>query len=250
MIDVLAPERLTGAELVQAARREIAAFLRGQPTDDACAFALFRRAIAGGDELAWSGLYDLYHAVVEAWIARQAPAQSHEDREVLVNECFAKFYRSISPEKLKRFPSVRALLAYLKTCARSVTLDYRRAQQAHWREEPLEFTDQEGPVLDDPADLVATQLEAQELWQVIWREATSAQERLIIQVVCVLGRTPRQLQQSYPLFFPTIEDVYRIKRNLLERLRRNHRLLALRVDRPGELDHRPPGGHAAKGVPV
>src|SRR5947209_19082538 len=128
MIDLLAPEYLTVSELVQAAHREIAAFLRGQPTDDACAFALFRRAIARGDDLAWSGLYELYHAVVDSWSARQAPALSWEDREALVNETFARFYRSVTPDKLERFPSVRSLLAYLQHCAWSLTADDRRSQ--------------------------------------------------------------------------------------------------------------------------
>src|SRR5947209_18324978 len=109
MIDLLAPEYLTVSELVQAAHREIAAFLRGQPTDDACAFALFRRAIARGDDLAWAGLYDLYHDVVDSWIAREAPALRYEDREALVNDACARFDRSVSAEKLKRWPSVRSL---------------------------------------------------------------------------------------------------------------------------------------------
>jgi DNA-directed RNA polymerase specialized sigma24 family protein len=249
MIDMLAPEQLTVAELVQAARREIAEFLGGQPTDDACAFALFRRAIAGGDELAWSGLYNLYHAVVDSWVARQAPVLAHEDREALVNDSFAKFYRSISPEKLEHFSSVRTLLAYLKRCTWSVTADYRRSQQARSREESFESADQEESVLDDPADIVATQLAAQELWQIIWGEATSAEERLILQVVCSLGKSPRQLQQSYPLLFPSVEDIYRIKRNVLERLRRNHRLLALRTEKSGKSDYGSLSGeHTSKAV--
>jgi len=250
MIDVRAPEELTVAELVQTARHEIAQFLRGQPADDAYAFVLFRRAIARGDELAWSGLYDLYHIIVSVWIARQAPALLHEDCEALTNATFAKFYRSISPEKVERFPSVQALLAYLKRCVWSVTADYHRSQQAQEREEPLESTDQKGPVLDDPADLVAGQHAAQELWQIIGRETTSTQERLILQVVCALGMSLRQLQQSYPLLFPTVDNIYRIKRNVLERLRRNHRLLALGAHQSGKPGHRSPGKQTAKAVLV
>ena len=233
MIDVRAPEQLTVAELVQTARHEIAQFLRGQPADDAYAFVLFRRAIARGDELAWSGLYDLYHIIVSVWIARQAPALLHEDREALTNETFAKFYRSISPEKVERFPSVQALLAYLKRCAWSVTADYCRSQQARIREETFEFLDQ-APVLDDPADVVAAQFAAQEFWRIIDREVTDSEERLILRAMCALGLSPRQLQQRYPLLFPTVDDIYRIRRNVLERLRRNQLLLALKTQKFGQ----------------
>ncbi len=232
-IDERTPEQLPVAELVQATRGEIAQFLRGQPTDDVHGLALFRRAIAGRDDQAWSGLYTLYRAVVDSWIARQAPALSYEDRESLVNGTFAKFYRSIGPERIARFCSVRALLAYLKRCAWSVTADFRRSQQAWSREEPLEVTKMEESVLDDPAEIIATQLARQELWQILWREATSAEERLILQFVCALGRSPRQLQQAYPALFQSVEDIYRIKRNLLERLRRNQRLLALLTEKSG-----------------
>jgi DNA-directed RNA polymerase specialized sigma24 family protein len=233
MIDERTPEQLPVAELVQATRGEIAQFLRGQPTDDVYGLALFRRAIAVRDDQAWSGLYTLYRAVVDSWIARQAPALCYEDRESLVNGTFAKFHRSIGPERIARFCSVRALPAYLKRCAWSVTTDFRRSQQARSREEPLESTDLEESVLDDPAEIVGSQLAGQELWQLLWREATSAEERLILQFVCALGRSPRQLQQAYPALFQSVEDIYRIKRNLIERLRRNRWLLAHLAEKPG-----------------
>jgi DNA-directed RNA polymerase specialized sigma24 family protein len=246
-IDMHELSYLPVAELVQATRGEIALFLRGQPTDGTCGLALFRRAIAERDDQAWSGLYTLYRAVVDSWIARQAPALSQEDREALVNETFAKLYRSIGPERIALFPSVRSLLAYLKRCAWSVTADHRRSQQARSREEPLEFAGQEESVLDDPAEIVATQLAAHELWQILWREATSREERLILQVVCALGKPPRQLQQAYPALFQSVEDIYRIKRNVLERLRRNHRLLAHLTEKSGGPRR---GAQRAKAVPV
>lgn len=232
-IDERAPEQLPVAELVQATRGEIAQFLRGQPTDDAYGLALFRRAISERDDQAWAGLYTLYRAVVDSWIARQTPALSYEDRESLVNETFAKFYRSIGPERMARFLSVRALLAYLKRCAWSVTSDHRRSQQARAREEPFEFANQEETVIEDPAEIIAAQLAGQELWQILWREADSTEERLILQFICAIGRSPRQLQQAYPALFQSVEDIYRIKRNLIERLRRNQRLLALLAEKSG-----------------
>src|SRR5260370_33453554 len=173
-IDGRALSQLPVAELVQATRGEIALFLRGQPTDDANGLAFTRRALAERGDPAWSGLYTLYRAVVDSWIARQAPALSHEDRESLVNETFAKFYRSIGPERIARFCSVRALLAYLKRGAWSVSADFRRSQQARSREEPLEFTDLEESVLDDPAEIIATQLAGQQLWQILWRASKHA----------------------------------------------------------------------------
>jgi len=185
---------------------------------------LFRRAILLQDEQAWSGIYELYNAVVCSWILCR-PATVHGELEALVNEAFAKFSRNIGPERLKDFSSVGALLAYLRCCATSVLADHYRSQQAQSREEPLESIDTDGLVLDDPAYIVATQLAAQELWQIIWSEATSMEERLILCIVCAQGMSPRELQQRYPAIFPTVEDIYRMKRNVLERLRHSRELL-------------------------
>ncbi len=81
------------------------------------------------------------------------------------------------------------------------------------------------------------QLAAREVWHIIDSEVTCQDERLIFQQVIVLGWPPREVQRCYPALFPGVRDVYRVKRNVLERLRRNHQLLAPRAqtsDRPGE----------------
>jgi len=226
MTDVRCLEPFTTAALIQEAHDEIQCFLRRQPTEGACAFEVFRRAIVLRNEQAWSGIYELYHGLVSSWILRRTRGWYGDDHELLVNEVFAKFSRSMSPQKLEHFGSAAAILAYLRCCAGSVVVDHHRSQQARLREEPLASIDQEA-LLDDPAEVVATQLATQAVWQIIDSEVTSSEERLILRAVCALGLSPRELQQRYPVVFPTVEDIYRIKRKLVDRLRRNQELQAL-----------------------
>jgi DNA-directed RNA polymerase specialized sigma24 family protein len=226
MTELRTPEQLTITELIQEAYRETQAYLRKQSTVDTCTFELFRRAILSQDEQAWSGIYGLYNAVVCSWILCRLPTVQREDLDALVNEAFVKFSRSIGPARLKGFSSVGALLAYLKCCAGSVLADHRRSQQARQREDQLESVTQE-PLLDDVAESVVDRLAAQELWCIIAREAPTQEERLILLMVCAQGMSPRALQQCYPAIFPTVEVIYHIKRNVLERLRRNKELLQL-----------------------
>jgi len=223
------PEHLTVSELLLEAHREIQAHPHTQPTAHATAYAfeLFRRAIGQRDEQAWSGLYELYHALVSSWMLRRAPALVAEDLASLVNEVFAKFFRSIGPEKLKNFPSVGSLLAYLKCCTSSVWADYCRSQLTRQREDPLESLPQESLMLDDFAASVVDHLTAQEIWAVIADAAPAQEERLILMLICTLGWSPAKLQHHYPLMFPSVEDVYRRRRNVIERLRRNKDLLQL-----------------------
>ena len=46
-------------------------------------------------------------------------------------------------------------------------------------------------------------------------------ERLVLHSLCVTDLPPRELLKEYPEVFPSVEDVYRVKRNVVERLRRS-----------------------------
>jgi hypothetical protein len=65
------------------------------------------------------------------------------------------------------------------------------------------------------------------LWQVILEELNGEDERVLIYLAYVQGMKPSEISSRQRQFFPTVDDVYRIKRNVLERLRRNRRLQAL-----------------------
>ncbi|MHB8596725.1 MAG: sigma-70 RNA polymerase sigma factor region 4 domain-containing protein [Ktedonobacteraceae bacterium] len=222
------PEHLTVSELLPEAFQEIQAYLRQQPKANtgACAFELFRRAIGQRDEQAWAGIYELYHTMVGSWMLRRWPSISKEELESLVNEVFTKFFRSLGPEKLRNFLSVGAFLAYLKCCASSVLADYCRLQQTQRREESLEFMTQE-LTQDDFASSVVDHLVAQEMWGILSRAVLARDERLVLVMVCIMEWSPAELQRHEPRLFPSVEDVYRVKRNVLERLRRNKDLLHL-----------------------
>ena len=57
-------------------------------------------------------------------------------------------------------------------------------------------------------------------------DAAGEQERLLVCLMYVHGLKPSEVCAGYARLFPSVEDVYRVKRNLLERLRRNRRLRA------------------------
>jgi hypothetical protein len=207
MMSEMAITKITTSELIQSTRRDIMQFLHKQPTGDACACELFRRAIALRDEQAWTGIYEHYQVVVGSWILRQILTLPGHDLAVLVNEVFAKLSRSISPRKLRDFPGVQALLAYLKRCVGSIVADYRRSCLTRAQEEPLESVTQE-PLLDNFAEVVADQLAAQEIWRIVEICVPGREERLVLDAICMQGMTPRELQQHYPIIFPSVKAIY------------------------------------------
>ena len=127
---------------------------------------------------------------------------------------------------MDNFDSLAAVLKYLKMCVHSVIADEVRSRQARQYEETLELIDHE-PASDDPADDVVSNISAQGLWQVIQEELNSEEERVLVYLAYVQGMKPSEIRSQYKRLFPSVEDVYRIKRNVLERLRRNRRLQKL-----------------------
>jgi DNA-directed RNA polymerase specialized sigma24 family protein len=143
-----------------------------------------------------------------------------------VNAAFAKFAQALTPEKMGNFDSLAAILKYLKMCVHSVVADEVRSRKAQQFEDTLDMITQE-PASDDPAEHVVSHIAAQDLWQIIEEELHGEEERIVVYQAYVQGMKPSEICAQHRQYFPTVDDVYRIKRNVLERLRRSRRLQML-----------------------
>jgi RNA polymerase sigma factor (sigma-70 family) len=219
-------ERLSVNELARCCAEETNKFLKQNVSNDRYCLELFRRAIVKRDEDAWACIYQQYAPLVLTWVTQHQSAATvlgQDGSGPLVNAAFAKFSQALTPAKMQNFDSLAAILKYLKMCVHSVVADEVRARQARQYEETLELMEHE-PASDDPADDVVASISAQSLWQVIQEELNSEDERVLIYLAYVQGMKPSEISNQHRKLFPTVDDVYRIKRNVLERLRRNRRL--------------------------
>src|SRR3989440_8326801 len=213
-------------ELARSCSEETNKFLRQSVSNDRYCLELFRRAIVKRDDDAWACIYQQYAPLVLTWVTQHqsaAPILGQDGSAPLVNAAFAKFSQALTPAKMENFDSLAALLKYLKMCVHSVVADEVRARQSRQYEETLENIEHE-PAADDPADDVVSTIAAQGLWQVIQEELNGEDERMLIYLAYVQGMKPGEISNQHRRLFPTVDDVYRIKRNVLERLRRNRRL--------------------------
>lgn len=223
------PELLSINELAQCCTQETNKFLKQRASDDRFCLELFRRAIVARDDAAWAYIYQQYSPLVLTWVMQRqsvTPLLGQDGTGALVNAAFAKFSQALTPAKMDNFDTLAAMLKYLKMCVQSVVADEVRTRQVRQYEEALELIEQE-PASDDPADDVISSISAQGLWQVIQEEVNGEDERTLIYLVYVQGMKPGEITRLHRRLFPTVEDVYRIKRNVLERLRRNKRLQTL-----------------------
>lgn len=222
-------ELLSTNELARCCSEETSKFLKQSVSNDRFCLELFRRAIIQRDETAWASVYQQYAPLVLTWVAQRqnaTPVLALDGGAPLVNAAFAKFAQALTPAKMGNFSSLAAILKYLKLCVHSVVADEVRSRQTRLLEETLETVEHE-PAADDPADHVVSSLAAQDLWQIIQEELHSENERVLIYLAYVQGMKPAEISARHRHLFSTVDDVYRVKRNVLERLRRNRRLQAL-----------------------
>jgi hypothetical protein len=220
------PGQLSVDELARCCAEETNKFLKQSASNDRYCLELFRRAIIKRDDDAWACVYQQYAPLVLTWITQHQSATSllgQDGTAPLVNGAFAKFSQALTPAKMQNFGTLAAILKYLKMCVHSVVADEVRSRHARQYEETLELVEHE-PASDDLADDVISSITAQGLWQIIQEELNGEDERILMYLVYVQGMKPGEVSSQYRHIFPTVDDVYRIKRNILERLRRNKRL--------------------------
>ena len=224
-------------ELANRCREETLRFLRGEPREDAFCFEVFERAVARRDDAAWEAIMTQYRGIVLAYVGQHtAPTMMREPDDYWVNRAFQRFWSAVGPERFSQFPDLAALLKYLKLCVHSEVMDEVRARKA-------------GSVtsLDDLGETAAApnnsersalgKLAAEELWAAVLREMQDEAEQVVAYLSFARDVKPAEIFRRYPRLYGSVADVYRIKRNVIERLRRSEevraflpRVIELRLD--------------------
>ncbi len=217
--------------LAEAFRRNTAAYLSGRCCDNRFAMELFRRAVLRQDQGAWAVIHDAYLPLVLGWVTRHpALLRCGEDSRFLANRAFERFWHALRPERLADFPTLPALLKYLKMCAHCAVVDAARSYRpVEVRElERIEVMAEGRGNLDRTEALVG----AEQLWAVVLSNVDNPiQERLAWESL-VMGMTPREVLAAHPDEWQSISQVYEAKAALLGRLRTNPNILEFRPRRP------------------
>jgi DNA-directed RNA polymerase specialized sigma24 family protein len=206
--------------------RETELFFHRQEFDPRYCFELFRRAIVDRCQRAWEFIYDQYRPQVIGWAKRHPsfPATG-EEAPYFVNRAFEKMWAALSPAKFSRFPNLQALLRYLQMCVHSAIVDSVRTTDRPAVDLPVEALAPRGSVHDPVVEnQVLERMDRQELWQAIDARLRGEQERRVVYGSFVLGLKPRNLYEQFRDTFEDVHQIYRIKENLLARLRRDAEL--------------------------
>jgi DNA-directed RNA polymerase specialized sigma24 family protein len=222
----MTPTTMSVADLARRCREETLRFLRAESRDDAFCFELFQRAVARRDHAAWEAIVGQYRGIVLAYVGQHSAAKLvPEHDEYWVNRAFQRFWMAVTPDRFDRFPDLPALLKYLKMCVHSVLLDEIRARRAA----SITSLEDVPETMHEPRDAegaVVGKLAAQQLWQAVNRALQDEPERVVAFLSFARELKPSEIFERHPTLYDSVADVYRIKRNVLERLRRSPEIRA------------------------
>ena len=214
---------LTLTELADHCAQETEGFFQGQSYDPQYCFELFRRAILEQDQLAWEAIHVQYQSLVAGWVNKHRGFEtSGEEAQYFVNRAFEKIWVAMTPDRFRRFSDLKALLGYLKMCVNSVIVDHTRSlEQASLYISAEESTIEaraHGPAREEGA---LDRLYRQIIWESMDARLHDEKERLVVYGSFILGLKPRELYDRFRTMFSDVDEVYRVKQNILARLRRD-----------------------------
>lgn len=201
-------------------------FFQRQIYDPRYCFELFRRAIVERNQRAWELVYNQYRLLVTGWVHRH-PAFSVTGEEVqyFVNRAFEKMWVALTPERFGRFSNLKSLLRYLQMCVHSVILDHVRATEQPILDAQPKVSPDEDRMRDPIVEQQALERVCnQEFWDEIKGRLGNEKERLVIYGSFFMALKPRELYAQFKDKFCDVSEVYRVKENVLARLRRDTEL--------------------------
>jgi DNA-directed RNA polymerase specialized sigma24 family protein len=216
-------EQLSITAICHRCREQTARFRRREPHDDRYCFDMIRRAIVDRDQRCWDAMTEIYHDLVIGW-CRRAGADEAALAD-LAADTWSRFWQAYTVDKLNGAGrNTSAILAYLKLCARSVVFDEARRRE---RAEPYGELGEGGAWDEDAAESRVPKVEHADrdaFWSLIGEHLKDERERLLLYLSYELDLTPADIHRRYPDQFPAVDDVYKGRRNILERLSRSNHL--------------------------
>jgi len=192
-------------------------YRRGEVNDQRHYLELLRRATAQRDEDVWECLQRQLRGIVLSWM-RQHPDKEAacrlDSEEHYVNQAFERFRHATLQHQNLEFTTLTAALHYLRTCLNGAILDTLRAY-ALLREVPLPDPCSPGePVVEDGMDNGAT-------WEILQNVLTDVRERRLAYLFFHCGLKPGEIVLFCPQEFNDVHEIYRLRRNIIERLLHN-----------------------------
>jgi DNA-directed RNA polymerase specialized sigma24 family protein len=215
--------------LVEQCQREVQAYRRGEPSAEAYGLELLRRALVQGDQDAWAGVQQCLGELVIGWLRRHPGRETAcrwESEENYVALAFERFWQATAQQRVV-FKNFAGALVYLRASLHGAILDTLRAYSRS-KQVPMPLPGEPGePYVEDQTD-------SSEVWEVLQTMLQNGRERRLAYLLYHCGLKPREIVHFCPQEWSDIQEIYCLRPNIIERVRRNLDQLRWQLD-PGEL---------------
>lgn len=219
------PREMSLRALIERGTQEMRKYHRREPSNDGYCLEILRRAIVLHDHEAWAALQTLLSESVRLWFLR------HSYREIAlryepvernyIDDTFRRFWQAINDQD-SGFSSLAGAMSYLHLCLNAAVMDVLRAY-ARPREEHMPDAGSAGePIVED------TYHEG-ELWEAVKGLLPGKREQRLAFLLFHCNLKPREIMRYCPGEFSDESEIYRMKRNILDRILRNSEKIRWRL---------------------
>jgi len=214
------PAQMSLSALADRCMREIEKYRRNEPYNEQYCLEIFHRAMVKHQSDAWELLQQRFTPTVRAWM-RNHPQRDfacrHQPEEDYVAETFVRVWQASMRNTLE-FDSMAAALRYLKLSLQAAVIDTLRAYSKP-KEVPLPVPGSDTYHIEEPA--IEDNYETGDMWKIIQSLLPNEREQRLAYLLYFNGLKAREIIRYVPEEFNDINEIYRLTRNIVERLTRN-----------------------------
>ena len=204
-------------ELAAQCLRELDHYRRGEPCTDEYGLELLHRATFQDNQEAWTWVQHCFGGMVRGWLRhhpQREVACCLESEEHYVAQTFERFWQATAFNQQVEFSTLAAVLQYLRASLNGAMLDMLRAY-ARPREISLPGPGEAGePLVEDSTD-------NSEVWDILHMILYDSREQRLAYLLFHCGLKPREIIRFCPQEWSDVQEIYRLRRNIMEQLVRN-----------------------------
>jgi hypothetical protein len=208
---------LSVSQLATRCLREIDSYHQHKPYTDAYGVELLRRATVLGDQEAWAWMQHCFSGLVLSWLRRHPYKEAAcrlESEENYVDQAFERFWQATTLNRKIKFSTLAAALRYLNLSLNAAILDTLRSY-ARSREVSLPEPGEPGePYIEDVTS-------NNEVWELLQTMLPDKREQRLAYLIFYCGLKAREIVRYLPQEWSNVQEIYRLRRSITERLIRN-----------------------------
>ena len=212
--------------LAEGTVKEIQKYKHWESSNEAYSLELLNRALKQKDSLAWEAVQLCFTDMMYQWLychPLQKVAYRFESKENYIVQGFARFWQAAANNEHITFPTLGAALKYMRISLHGAIVDTLRT---YARSNIVALPADDEPGMFSYED----EYDTGELWQTIHHLLTDERQYRLAYLLYHCGLKPREIVQFCGQEFDDVQEIYRLRRNIVDRLRRNADLLCWRFD--------------------